>query len=373
MKLREEITIATQNTRCLGRGFLGRKKRKEIKTLYQQTTPPTDVILLQEVKLPEATCLKQARFVEVRGGSSLWNEGSFSTQTGRFKEGTGIVLSPKMANIVTHHGILYPGRAQYVVLNIGPALQLGIINVYGFSHPGPRAMMWAHLARTQLPEAQWVLAGDFNNIESVSDKQGGSAKTSISNRELESWNRLLIVLGVRDAFHIGSYHRKNTKAFTWSNVHKDDTMIQMRIDRIYISTHLEQKGGTTEILPTIPDISDHPGVVLHARSQLKRIARKPYFNKGLLQQPENKATLLTVWKEVMESNLETRNQKIVAATRAIRMKSKELTKQQKQQWKATYLAQFEDIIAAEEELQHNWGSTEARDKLSDAQVRQRKF
>ena len=43
-----------------------------------------------------------------------------------------------------------------------------------------------------------------------------------------------------------------------------------------------------------------------------------------------------------------------------------------------YLSQFEDIIAAEEELQFNWGSREARDKLSDAQailheVRQQKF
>ena len=80
----------------------------------------------------------------------------------------------------------------------------------------------------------------------------------------------------------------------------------------------------------------------------------------------------------MEAEIPTWNQKLVAATQAIRDKSEELTKQQKQKWKAAYLAQFEDIIAAEEELQHNWGSKEARDKLSDAQavlheVRQQKF
>ena len=378
MTLREEITISTQNTRSLGRGFLGRRKRKEIKTLYQKTTPVTDVLLLQEVKLPEVACLKQARFIETRGGSSLWNEGAFSAQSGRFKGGTGIVLSEKMATAVTHHGILYPGRAQYVVLNISPNLQLGIINVYGFSHTGPRAMMWAHLAQTQLPDAQWVLAGDFNNIESVTDKQGGSAKTSISNRELEAWNRLLLKLGVSDAFHMGSYHRKNTKAFTWSNVHQDDTMVQTRIDRLYLTPQLEQKGGTTEILPTIPDISDHAGVVLHIRSPHKRKPRTPYFNKGLLHHPESKAALLAVWKEVMNSDLPTWNHKIVAATRAIRSKSEELTKQLKQQWKEAYLGQFTEIIEAEEELQRNWGSKEARDKLSDAQtvlheVRQQKL
>ena len=55
-----------------------------------------------------------------------------------------------------------------------------------------------------------------------------------------------------------------------------------------------------------------------------------------------------------------------------------LTKAQKQQWKVAYLEQFEEIIAAEDELQRNWGSREARNRLSDAQavlheVRQQKF
>ena len=74
----ERFTIATQNVRCLGQGFTGRKKRKEIKDFFRQTTPPTDILLLQEVKLPEEACLKQARFIEAKGGSSLWNEGNFS-------------------------------------------------------------------------------------------------------------------------------------------------------------------------------------------------------------------------------------------------------------------------------------------------------
>lgn len=142
MKYKEDITISTQNTRSLGKGLFGRRKRKEIKSVYAQTTPRTDVLLLQKVKLPEADCLKQARFVEPKGGISFSNKAPFSAMSGRFKRGTGIVLSAKMKKAVTHHGILFPGRAQYVVLNISPTLQLGIINVYGYSHTGPRAMMW---------------------------------------------------------------------------------------------------------------------------------------------------------------------------------------------------------------------------------------
>lgn len=236
------------------------------------------------------------------------------------------MLSARVATQVTHHGILYPGRVQYVVLNLSPHLQLGIINVYGYNHTGARAMLWAHLAQTQLPEAQWILAGDFNNIESINNKQGGSTKTSINNRELDAWNKLLIKLGVRDAFHLGTFQRKNSKAFTWSNVHKDDTMIQTRIDRIYVNPILEHKGETTKILPTIPYVSDHAGVVLHARSQQKRKARPPSFNKGLLQVQESKGVILATWKEVMDSDNLTWNQKVVTATQAIRQKSEELIK-----------------------------------------------
>jgi hypothetical protein len=80
----------------------------------------------------------------------------------------------------------------------------------------------------------------------------------------------------------------------------------------------------------------------------------------------------------MANETDSWNIKMVNATQAIRLKSEELTKAQKQRWKETYLAQFEDIITAEADLQRNWGSKEARDKLSEAQVilhivRQRKF
>lgn len=206
--------IATQNTRGLGQGLVGRRKRKDLKNLFRFTTPSTDILLLQEIKLPEEACLKQARYIEFRGGTSLWNEGSFSAQTGRFKGGTGIILSERLASSVTHHGILYPGRAQYVVFQLIPRLHIGIINVYSFSHTGPRAMLWNHLAHIDLPEAQWILAGDFNNIEHPRDKQGGLAKTNMNNRELEARNQLLTRLGVNDAFNLGVFYRKSEKAFT---------------------------------------------------------------------------------------------------------------------------------------------------------------
>lgn len=72
------------------------------------------------------------------------------------------------------------------------------------------------------------------------------------------------------------------------------------------------------------------------------------------------------------------NCKMVQANQAIRLKAAELTKEQRKKWKDMYKGQFEGIIAAEVELQQNWESAAAREKLSDAQailheVRQQKF
>lgn len=204
----DKITIATQNTRGLGQGFAGNKKRRQLKDIFKNSTPPTDILLLQETKLSEEASLKQARFIEFRKGTSLWNEGSFSARTTKFKGGTGIIIADRLASSITSHGVLYPGRAQYITIQLSHSLLLGIINVYGFSDPGPRAMLWNHLANTDLPDAQWIIAGDFNNIEQASDKQGGSSNSNITRRELEAWNRLLMRLGCRDAHHIGSFVRK---------------------------------------------------------------------------------------------------------------------------------------------------------------------
>lgn len=299
----ERLTLATQNVRCLGQGFIGNKKRKELKEIFTRTTPTTDILLLQETKLPEDVCLKQAHFIEFRNGTSFWNEGSFSARTTRFKGGTGIVLAERLIDSVTGHGVLYPGRAQFVTLQLSSGLHLGIINVYGFSDTGPRAMLWNHLANATVPDACWILAGDFNNIEQASDKQGGSNKTSISIRELEAWNCMLMRFGGRDSHHIGAFVRKSDKIFTWSNGRSDDTLIQSRIDRVYLPLQLEHIGGTTEILPTIQHLSDHAGVVVHFNNEPKR--RKSTitpFNKGLLTNPDTKAALLKTWREVMDND-----------------------------------------------------------------------
>ena len=93
-------------------------------------------------------------------------------------------------------------------------------------------MLWKHLANATLPEAQWLIAGDFNNIEHPRDKQGGSTKTSINTRELEAWTQLLTRLGVRDVFQLGRPFSENLiRPLLGRMLIMMTTMIQSRIDR----------------------------------------------------------------------------------------------------------------------------------------------
>ena len=133
-------------------------------------------------------------------------------------------------------------------------------------------------------------------------------------------------------------------------------------------------------MPTLPDISDHANVILHFSDEPRpRKTPTPYFNKGLLANTKNLAQLLTTWKDtIKDDSYPTWNLKMVAANTTIRLKSMELTKQQRKKWREVYQAQFANIQEVEAELPRNWGSREARNKLSDAQaaiheVRQQKF
>ena len=70
-------------------------------------------------------------------------------------------------------------------------------------------MLWNHLAQVELLEAEWLIAGDFNNIENPQDKQGGYSRTSIDIWDLETWSKMLTRLGVCNSFNLEVFHPQN--------------------------------------------------------------------------------------------------------------------------------------------------------------------
>jgi hypothetical protein len=110
-------------------------------------------------------------------GTVLWNEAQNFATRDSWSGGIGILLSRKLVAIVCKHSIIAPDCAQLVTFQWTRILKIGVINVYGYNDTGPRTSLWNKIRIHPLPKAHYILAGDFNLIGQLEDKQGGTPTT----------------------------------------------------------------------------------------------------------------------------------------------------------------------------------------------------
>ena len=73
-------------------------------------------------------------------------------------------------------GIIIPGRAQWIIMQRG-AFRCGFLNVYVPNHVSARVEFWTRIADAIPLTDAWCMGGDFNMLESLDDRQGGSLAT----------------------------------------------------------------------------------------------------------------------------------------------------------------------------------------------------
>ena len=159
--------------------------------------------------------------------------------------------------MVTGHGIIVPGQAQYITLRLAPDLIIGIINVYAHNYSNSRVRLWNQIREFNLPEAEWLIAGDFNMIELLEDKRGGAITTGQSHTETLAWNALRLQLQLHDTFYLDEFRHLTPLRFTWGNRRKGQEAIVSRLDRFYVTDRLKNIGGHSGIWRSAPHISDH--------------------------------------------------------------------------------------------------------------------
>ena len=214
MKKIPKFTIVTQNVRALGHGTEGVWKRHAIRDHFSKLNPSPDIILLQEHHYNNKDCLALTSQLNFLKGPTLWNEGTYSARTDKTKAGTAILLSSALRDSILDSGILIAGRAQYVILRLNPTLKIGILNIYAHNDSQRRAKLWDLLTETNLPEAEWIMGGDFNSVESLDDRIGRRCTTGMEPREMEAWSRLLMKHNFSDSFLSTDFRRLNKKLFS---------------------------------------------------------------------------------------------------------------------------------------------------------------
>ncbi|KAG0595095.1 hypothetical protein M758_UG138900 [Ceratodon purpureus] len=211
----------------------GVRKRREIKEFFSRSNPLPDILLIQEHKFTTKDCKRRLKQMDFLRGSSLLNEAVYSAERDSFRAGTGILLSPRLSPCIQAYGIILPGRAQYVTLRLAPDMIIGIINVYAHNYTGSRVRLWNTIREFDLPEADWILTGDFNMIEDLEDKRGGTDSIGQGHLELQAWTALLLHLQLSDVYYLDEFRKLTPVRYTWDNRQHGQESIISRLDRFY--------------------------------------------------------------------------------------------------------------------------------------------
>ena len=355
------MRILTWNVQGLGGG----RQHQECRRLQEELNPLNigghiDILLLQEHHLSQERT--QSLVNPLSGGWTTW----WSAAQGDLQRRAGVCISisDKARYEVTSSGTLVEGRALYVLLKWN-RLQIGVLNIYAPNSAPERAIFWRMLATT-LPDAEaWVMAGDFNMTEHLGDRKGGTQRP-ISGAELDSWAFLIGKIGVKDTW--GSSLRRSSHSLYFSRAAGNARGgCLARLDRIYISSSLEELGGSFAILAGLT-FSDHQPVRLDLNP--------PNDSKGslnvripakIMKSEEVKAGLQSIWQDTMgsESASEDLQKKLALSSSFLQQE----TKRALQQVRATETKLRKAVAAAQRLLQVDPGCTWSRAKLEEAKMK----
>ena len=100
---------------------------------------------------------------------------------------------------ILERGVIVQGCTQWIFLRWGH-LRVGMLNIYAPNHASARARFWEQILEALPRVDAWCVGGDFNMIEDMYDRRGGSL-TTVHGSELASWERLCLALHIEDAWH----------------------------------------------------------------------------------------------------------------------------------------------------------------------------
>jgi len=145
--IEKALTLASLNVRGL-RG--GTPKPKEIKAWFASLPTPPQIVFIQEHHLEKEDARSSAKGIEFWHGSSFWNEGIPMGRSERTSAGTAILVDKAIAPLITTHGTLIEGRAQFITLQFPNNGTLTIINVYAPRSSNDRAVLWRRINQADL-------------------------------------------------------------------------------------------------------------------------------------------------------------------------------------------------------------------------------
>lgn len=122
----------------------------------------------------------------------------------RISTGTAILVDKATAPLITTHGTLIEGRAQFITLQSPDNGSLTIINIYTPRSSNDRAQLWRRINQADFNSDHIILGGDFNHLE-VTDCKGTAGERQMHRRESAAWQHMTLRNGLIDAWCLDSF------------------------------------------------------------------------------------------------------------------------------------------------------------------------
>ncbi len=79
-----------------------------------------------------------------------------------------------------------------------------------------------------------IIVRDFNMVEQLEDRSQKLLSTTMGRKEVDAWNKLVMLLGVVDAFLLDEFQKIGPKSFTWSK--KNPLVAWSILDYFYVDS-----------------------------------------------------------------------------------------------------------------------------------------
>ncbi|CAM6009036.1 unnamed protein product [Sphagnum balticum] len=286
------LTLASLNVRGL-RG--GTSKPKEIKAWLVSFPTPPQIVLIQEHHLEKEDAQGFAKGIKFWHGNSFWNEGIPMGRSQRTSAGTAILVDKAFAPLITAHGTLIKGRAQFITLQSLDNGTLTIINVYAPCSSNDRVLLWQRINQADLNSDHIILGGNCNHHE-VTDWRGTTGVRQMHRREATSWHHMTLRYGLADAWRLDSFRKLTKKAFTYDNKRLGATSVVSRIDKIMDSQTLKERGGRIEVAASVRRLTNHSPLVITIWGQHNAPSNPPcFFDISLLSEERSRQKMFDAW------------------------------------------------------------------------------
>ena len=226
-----------------------------------------DVFFLQETHV---SCKQQAEaFERLWRGKCFWSFG-----TGK-SAGVAIIFSPIFSGKILRYVFDSDGRIFSILIEFG-STRINLVNIYAPNVISDRKLFFENLHDYFLSQGDLIIGGDFNCVDSASDK--------FQSNEIHSTDKNSLC-SLKSHFSLVDVWRKcNPReiSFTWSNSNNTQAS---RLDRFFISKSLFSRVRECKIFPCAFSDHDFVDLFLNIVGLSNRRSNIWKFNSSLLSDP----------------------------------------------------------------------------------------